>query len=90
MMVSHRVMQKVRKMEAEAAAKQLEEADTPIELPVTPLGKVAELLLSAQRENMLLSPNSAGEYEITQRQLSINDKLSQARILVDVERGDGQ
>ncbi len=65
-------------------------ADTPIELPVTPLGEVAALLLSAQKENMLLGPNSAGEYEITQRQLSVNDKLAQARLLVAVERGDGQ
>ncbi len=58
------------------------ETDTPIDLPVTPLGSVAALLLSAQIDNMA-DPS-------TERRSKINDKLAQARILVDVLRGDGE
>ncbi len=68
--------------------------DTPIELPVTPLGEVAELLRDVQ-ENMgrartrlrLPAIESEATYELL---ITANDKLAQARILVDVERGDGQ
>ena len=53
------------------------------ELPKTPLGELAELLKEVQWENMHpvagASPNTAQVNEI-------NDKLAQARILVDVLR----
>ncbi len=55
------------------------DADTPIELPVTVLGEVAALIREAQGLNI-----DGCSPEI------INDKLSQALILVDVLRGDGQ
>ncbi len=93
------------------------EADTPIELPVTPLGEVAQLLREAQAQvsmmpmrvcNLceLLIPIHNDEHSVgqgahllprggiaqclAQPLLEANDKLAQARILVDVIIGDGQ
>ncbi len=62
--------------------------DTPIELPQTPLGEVAELLLSAQKDIGAIGMSSPSD--IMALVHVANDKLAQARILVDVERGDGQ
>ncbi len=58
--------------------------DLPIELPVTALGEVARLLREAQELNMQRT-----QQFLTTRTM-INDKLAQARILVDVLRGDGE
>ena len=57
-----------------------------------PLSAVADLLREAQKENMtpVHGPLGLGTVTLTERQMSINDKLAQARILVDVLRGDGQ
>ena len=68
------------------------ETDTPIELPVTALGEVAELLLEIQRDLgdihvALLTgglPRTAGSL------IEAMEKLMQAGLLVDVIRGDGQ
>ena len=65
-----------------ASARANEIADTPIELPTTALGEVAELLKEAQIANLA--------HPVTEARRQINDKLAQARILVDVEIGDGQ
>ncbi len=68
-------------------------ADTPIELPVTALGEVARLLREAQSKVVVVSSwHGDGPHckVCTEMLLEGNDKLSQALILVDVERGDGQ
>ncbi len=67
-------------------------ADTPIELPVTALGKLVDLLQEIQEENVAATWGSmgAGAMPLTERQLSINDKLADARLLLDVIIGDGQ
>ncbi len=62
-------------------------ADTPIELPVTPLGIMAAELKTVQHENMVRQPRTV---DSKTNQMRINNLLSQALILVDVERGDGQ
>ena len=58
----------------------------------TQLGELAALLLEVQRDNMapMQGPLGMGPQALTDRQLSLNDKLGNARILVDVLRGDGQ
>ena len=61
-------------------------ADTPIELPTTVLGEVAELLREAQAKNMQRQPQDDVGYKA---KLLINDKIGWALFLVDVERGDG-
>ncbi len=63
-------------------------ADTPIELPVTALYEVAELLREAQKDIGAIGMSSPSD--IMALVHVANDKLAQARILVDVERGDGQ
>ena len=69
----------------------LGEMDTPIELPTTVLGEVAELLRELQRDLgdihvALLTgglPRTAGSL------MEATEKLEKAGILVDVLRGDG-
>ena len=63
--------------------------DTPTK---TPLGELAELLREAQEMNLAPVQGLLGDgpRPLTERQMSINDKLALARILVDVARGDGQ
>ncbi len=67
-------------------------ADTPIELPVTALGEVAQLLREAQSK-VVVSSSWHGDGPhckvCTEMLLEANDKLAQARILVDVIIGDG-
>ncbi len=72
----------------EQLAREVSEERTPIELPATPLGEVAELLLSAQKDIGAIGMSSPSD--IMALVHVANDKLAQARILVDVERGDGQ
>ena len=55
-------------------------------MPKTPLAEVAELLLEAQQ---LLKVGNTSERTGAET-WECNDKLAQARILVDVLRGDGQ
>ncbi len=61
------------------------EADTPIELPVTALGEVAQLLREAQR-NINAAYSISPLYTIGKAR----EALEQAGILVDVIIGDGQ
>ncbi len=67
-------------------------AEAAIELPTTALGKLVGLLREIQKENVVATwgPMGAGAMPLTERQLSINDKLSQARLLLDVIIGDGE
>ena len=63
--------------------KQFLREEGPIELPVTALGEVAELLREAQLTNLHGGITS-------RRQEQVNDQLQQARLMVDVLRGDGE
>lgn len=57
----------------------------------TPLAEVADLLREVQQENMApLQRLGDASRPLTERQLSINDKLSDLRIRVDMLRGDGE
>lgn len=58
---------------------------SPIALPTTPLGEIAELLREAQKANMSGRLLGVPPADTANRNL-INDKLTQARILVDVLR----
>ncbi len=61
-------------------------AETPVR---TPLGEVADLLLHAQRY-IGGAERAVNEHSRGALLASANDKLAEARILVDVLRGDGQ
>ena len=61
--------------------------DTPIELPSTALGEIADLLREAQAKNIQRQPRDDVGYKM---KLTINDKINWALLAVDVERGDGQ
>ncbi len=83
-------MQEAEGLSDEALTALLDDAvDEPIELPESPLGKVAELLRKIRSENMAPRPGplGTGELPTTERQLSINDKLCLAIIAVDELRG---
>ncbi len=61
-------------------------------LAPTPLGDIAALLKEAMKLNMewCRGPLGAGQLPMTQRQLSINDKLAEALNIANALRGDGQ
>ena len=72
-----------------------EEAETALlkeVLAPTPLGDIAALLREAQEMNMAPVQGLLGDgpRPLTERQMSVNDKLAEARNIVNALRGDGQ
>ena len=60
-------------------------------LASTPLGDIAALLREAQEENMAPVQGLLGDgpRPLTERQMSVNDKLAEALNIVNALRGDG-
>ena len=61
-------------------------------LAPTPLGDVARLLKEAMKLNLAPVQGLLGDgpRPLTERQMSVNDKLAEARNIVNALRGDGQ